>query len=428
MNIKDRKTLFLTIAAATAVICVVALFFFRMDVVIGVVKKGIGILTPFIYGAVMAYLLRPVCLFFEKQLGKLLDRNNTGKHAGRIRMLSILLSLVLLFACLILLLLLVVPELITSISGLISHLPQALERFETWLASLDNGETSHEIVSSIQTSLDTLSDRLFSFLQTDVLPHLQTVVTNVTSSFMGILTVAKNFGLGCIISAYILGSWERFVCQCKLIVYAVFSKQTADWIKKEIRFMDRMFSGFIHGKLLDSLIIGILCFLFTSIAGMPYAMLVSVIVGVTNVIPFFGPYLGAIPSAILILTVSPGKCVVFLIFIIILQQFDGNLLGPAILGDRLGLSGFWILFSILVFGALWGVVGMLIGAPVFAVLYDLIRSWITAKLRKREEIAMLETYDRQFHPPAEEKSGSVRQKIAEIIESLQKKAGDHQDK
>ena len=157
-----------------------------------------------------------------------------------------------------------------------------------------------------------------------------------------------------------------------------------------------MFIGFITGKLLDSAIMGGICFVFCWAVGMPYTVLVSVIVGVTNMIPFFGPYLGAIPSAILILTESPYKCVLFLVFIIILQQIDGNVIGPHILGDKLGLSGFWVLFAILFFGSLWGLVGILIGVPLFAVIYDLAQKLIALCLQKRRQTKLLEDYREQF--------------------------------
>ena len=307
-----------------------------------------------------------------------------------------MLSLILMLVFLTLLVLAVLPELINSISRLLSQLPSALDQFEIWIQSLDKGDISHEIVTSIETTLDTLSENLTSFLQTDLLPYLQTIVSDVTSSFMDILNIVKNFGLGCIISAYILGSWERFCMQIKLIVYAVFPKRAADWIREEIHYTDRMFSGFIHGKLLDSLIIGISCFIFCTIVRMPYTMLITIIIGVTNIIPFFGPYLGAIPSAVLVLTVSPSKCLLFVVFIIVLQQIDRNLLNPRILGNKLGLSSFWILFSILFFGSMWGFIGMLVGTPLFAVLYDLIRRLTVFLLNKRGQHSLEEEYRKKY--------------------------------
>ena len=399
MKLKNQKEFLWLIAVSTAVICLVILLFFKTGIFTRAIGNLISLLMPFIYGAVIAYLLRPVCLFFEKLLTRLFDRKHTGKRKGLCRALSVVIGILLMFLVLLLLINAVLPELISSVTSLLNGLPGAVRNFEEWMQSLSTGEQTNELITGIQTSLNTLYEKLSSFLQSDLLPYLETLVPGVTSSFMDLLGVLKNFGLGCIISAYLLGSWEKYICQLKLITYAVFPRKAADWIKKEVRLTDRLFSGFITGKLLDSLIIGIICFVFCCIVNMPYTMLISIIVGVTNIIPFFGPYLGAIPSAILVLTVSPVKCVVFVVFIIVLQQLDGNVIGPAIIGDKLGLSGFWILFSILFFGSLWGIVGMLAGAPLFAVLYDLVREYVTVKLNKKDESEMLTEYRDKYPRP-----------------------------
>ncbi len=378
MNTQNRKNILLTVAAATAIICMVVLLFFRTSVYTGILGRIVGIFQPFIYGAVIAYLLRPVCEKLEQKL-----------HMKR--GLSILLSVVGMFVLITLLLVAVIPELIASITELISGLPAAAAQMESWLSALL--EEQSELLEMAESTLNVTTQSLGEFLQTHVLPQLRNIMNNMSTGFSGVLNVVKNFVLGTIIAIYLLGSWEKFGLQLKMLVYAVFPHKVADWIGKEARFTDEKFSGFIFGKLVDSLIIGILCFIFMLIARMPYAMLISIIVGVTNIIPFFGPYLGAIPSAILILTVSPVRCVVFVVFIIILQQLDGNVIGPKILGDKLGLSAFWILFSILVFGSLWGVLGMLIGAPVFAVLYDIVRSFVLDSLAQKKELKILQEYE-----------------------------------
>ena len=394
---KRFRNLLLTVGAVVAVICLVIMFFFRHSAFTGLTARLASILSPFICGAVIAYILLPVCRIIERWLARLIGKISKKDHSGLIRLCAIVLSLVLMLFVILFLLLMILPELINSISGIVSQLPDVVQRFSDWIAALDTGDpAAHEIVSGVQDVTETVTDYLQNFLQKTVLPNLQTLITGITSSFMGILNVVKNFGLGCIISAYFLGSWEKFAAQGKLAVYAIFPQRAADWIRKEVHYTDRMFNGFIHGKLLDSLIIGILCFIFCAVTNMPYAVLISVIVGVTNIIPFFGPYLGAIPSAILVLTVSPVKCLVFLIFVILLQQFDGNILGPSILGDQLGISGFWILFSILFFGSVWGLIGMLIGVPVFAVLYDLIRSFLTMCLQKRGRTDLVDSYHEKF--------------------------------
>ena len=189
-----------------------------------------------------------------------------------------------------------------------------------------------------------------------------------------------------------MGSKEKFFGQAKKTVYAAMDIKRANAFIEDIRFVHRTFGGFISGKLLDSLIIGIICFVCLNWMKMPYVLLVSVIVGVTNVIPFFGPFIGAIPSAFLILLVSPMKCLYFLIFIVLLQQFDGNILGPKILGQSTGLPSFWVLFSILLFGGLFGFVGMIIAVPLFAVIYRLTATYVSSALRKKDLSARTEDY------------------------------------
>ena len=406
IDIKRLKAALIGIGAAACVICIIVLFFFKNSLFSGAAKTAVLIAEPFIYGFVIAYLLVPVCEFLERLLARIFKPKVKGTqkfHAG-IRLAAILLSIAFLLLLIIFLVMAVLPEVVTSLSSLISQIPPAIARFRQWLEGLDTSEMSHELVTIIENAVNTISDKVSGFLKGDLLPYLQSLVTSVTTGFLGVLDVVKNFGLGCIISAYLLMGREKFLAQAKLVVYALFPRRLADWIREEVHYTDRMFSGFIHGKLLDSLIIGLLCFAFTLITRMPYAVLVSIVVGVTNIIPFFGPYLGAIPSAIIILTVSPVKCLIFVVFIILLQQVDGNIIGPRILGDRMGLSGFWILFSILIFGSLWGFVGMVIGVPVFAVIYDIIRDLTFIGLRKRNQNDMACEYRKAYAGP----SGSAR--------------------
>ena len=400
MNNEEKKQIKKTLilfAAAIILLCLILTLFFRTSAVTGAFGRAASILEPFFWGLAIAYLLNPVCEYAEGMLTRLEAKVSKKHRPGLIRMGGILAALLLLFAIAVLFILAVLPQMITSISSLLGQLPQSIKDFQLWIETFAQGDTSNELILAVQEVSDTLGERLQEYLKTDLLPNLTTVVSRVTNSFMGILSVLKNFGLGCIIAAYILGSREKFLAQANMILYGLFPPRAADWIRDEVRFSDQMFSGFIRGKILDSLIIGLICLVFTLIARIPYAVLISVIVGVTNIIPFFGPYIGAIPSALLILTVSPAKCLVFVVFIIILQQIDGNYIGPAILGDRLGISGIWILFAIMVFSSLWGILGMLIGVPVFAVIYDLIRKLIYRCLRGRGQEKLIEDYDKNFH-------------------------------
>ena len=221
-----------------------------------------------------------------------------------------------------------------------------------------------------------------------------------------------------------LASWEKFGAQAKIMLYGLVSEKPADWIYNEMKLTNSLFGGFISGKLVDSAIIGVICFVVCMLLNMPYALLVSVIVGITNIIPFFGPYLGAVPSAILILTESPYKCVVFIIFIIILQQIDGNVIGPKILGDKIGVSSFWILFAILFFGSYWGVIGMIVGVPLFGVIYDLAKRIIRFGLNKHGREDMMEEYIREFETDSEKDKNEEKKKKNRFTGFLKKKGAN----
>ena len=209
---------------------------------------------------------------------------------------------------------------------------------------------------------------------------------------MGALVFLKNFLIGAMISIYLLYGKESYVAQGKRLLYCLFSTQTTNNIIRDLQYVDKTFGGFIIGKVLDSLIIGILCYIGTTILNLPYALLVSVIVGVTNVIPFFGPYIGAVPSAVLILLVNPIQCIYFVIFILLLQQFDGNFLGPKILGGSTGLSSFMVIVAILVGGGLFGIFGMFVGVPACAIICTVIRNGIQSRLEKKKMPIDLESY------------------------------------
>ena len=219
-----------------------------------------------------------------------------------------------------------------------------------------------------------------------IAPNIKNLGNLATTLYNGVFSVMRflfEFMIGIIISIYLMSSKELFSGQSKKIAYALFEENKANHLIRNMRFVHKTFIGFLSGKIVDSIIIGILCFLGTSFLEIPYAILVSVIVGVTNIIPFFGPYLGAIPCAILILMISPIHCLYFVIFIIILQQIDGNIIGPKILGNSTGISSFWVIFAITIFGGLFGIPGMVIGVPVFAIIYAGFRSYFHRMLRKK---------------------------------------------
>lgn len=342
------------------------------------------ILSPVIYGIVFAYLLTPVINNIEsKLLLPLFSKTSemTSKKKKGMRGLSITITIILVIFLINGFFSILIPNLISSITSISIQFPyyvQNLTRFaEKYL------EDNPDIERIFVQILDTYSGEFNNFLNNSIISQMESLVKTVSLSLISVMKSLWNLIIGLIISIYVLASKETFSGQAKKIMYAVFSTKTANSLIKDFRFVSDTFIGFISGKIIDSAIIGVICFAGTSILEMPYALLISVIVGVTNIIPFFGPYLGAIPSAIIILMVNPVKCLYFIIFILILQQVDGNLIGPKILGESTGLSGFWVIFSITIFGGLLGVPGMIIGVPFFAVLYAMVRRIIDHLLIKR---------------------------------------------
>lgn len=329
-------------------------------------------LRAILLGAVMAYLLYPLTRFAEQ----FLLFHNVKKSTAR--GLSTAFSTLVLLAVLAIFIAVIVPELLQNLPDLIQNLPGMIQSsFHQLTAFLE----AHGQDAGMLTDLSNRITAAFtSWIQDDPLSTLLDLVTRMVDVAKSML----NFVIGIIVMVYLLMSRDQFVGQGKKLLFALVKRRsTCDRILKHLRAINQIFSGFVSGKLLDSLIIGILCGIVLSILNMPYTMLISVTVGITNIIPVFGPFFGAIPSALLLLLTDPGKCLVFIIFIVILQQVDGNIIGPKILGDSTGLSAFWVLFALLLFNHLMGFWGMLLGVPLFASFYYLIRELINSLLRKK---------------------------------------------
>ena len=391
----DRKYLNWGLTAFL-VICGVLVFYdtiFRNSVLFEYLNKLIGILSPVCYGFAMAYLLTPVVNWFER---KLFPKGGRGSWP---RSISIAITWVLVAVGFYVLMSILLPQLYTSILTLVANAEKYYNTIVTWIQKFleDNPTAKIWLTSVVQ---DYYED-LLGWVTNKVLPQAQTAITVFTSGLVGGVVGVVQFLLdllvGVIVSVYLLATKEHFAATgCKL-AYSLFSQKRAEQIIRGTKAVNRIFSGFFRGKLLDSLIIGILCFIFSSIFQFPYAPLVSVVVGVTNVIPFFGPFLGAIPCAFIILLDSPIKCFYFVIFILVLQQFDGNILGPKILGDSTGLSSFWVIVAILVGGGMWGVIGMFVGVPLFACIYTGIRKFSAWRLEQKG--LPIHSYNYRTHRP-----------------------------
>lgn len=388
--------------AAIALIAVLGYFFlYRIGDIWAALGAVMNILKPFVYGAVIAYILTPGCNKLERLLRRIpwIKKAKPGLVSG----LSILIAMLLALAIVWVLIMLVIPQVWNSVVGIANAVPGELASVNAWL---------HNVLADRpewQESWDNFSGRITAeitdWLKTDLLSSMGAMISGLGSQVTVFFGVVKNLFLGILISVYILASRKKFAAQSRMLLRGVFRGRAADMIEEEVRYADRMFNGFLMGKLLDSAIIGALCFIGTTVMGIQSAALVSVIVGITNIIPFFGPFIGAIPCALLIFLENPLHCLYFIIFVVILQQLDGNVIGPKILGNSTGLSSFWVMFAILLFGGLWGITGMIVGVPLCAVLYDIARRLIRFGLKKHGQSGIAEAYDRDFHPAAEEKKG-----------------------
>lgn len=374
-------------------VCAVLVFFdtfYQNGVLQRFLSKLASILAPVLYGAAIAYLLTPVMSWLEKtiQAGwkKLFPKRELKPRSGGLRLVSILLTEAVVIFLLYLLMSVLIPQLMDSVTTLINNAEAYYRKVYDWADGLLDSE--NEIAVWLAGLITERYTDGMAFLTDKVLPWAQKAVVPLTngiwSGIRGAVGFAFDLIVGIIVSIYLMGMKEKSLARCCKAVYAVLPEQRADAVMRGTRTADHIFSGFVRGKLLDSLIIGIICFIGCSLMNMPYTPLVSVVVGVTNIIPFFGPFLGAVPSAFLILLVSPKQCLIFVIFIVVLQQFDGNILGPKILGDATGISSFWVIVAILVGGGFGGVLGMFLGVPVFACVQELVKFLMDRRLRRRD--------------------------------------------
>lgn len=348
------------------------------------ISNTINILMPVVFGLVTAYLLTPVLNFVEQKIlipfYNFCKIKDSKKRKSAIRGTGILITCFLFVALIYLLIFMLMSQIVPSVESIISNFDTYSDNVVAWITKLleDNPNFGAYVIKTF----DQYSSQLETWLQ-EIVPNTLALIKTVSLSVINVFSYLWDFIIGFIISIYVLASKETFAAQSKKILYAFFERDTANITIRNFRFTHQTFIGFFGGKIIDSIIIGIMCFIGTSIMQTPYAALVSIIIGVTNVIPFFGPFLGGIPCTILIFVVDPVhplNSIYFAIFILLLQQFDGNILGPKILGDATGLTGFWVIFSITFFGGLFGILGMVAGVPIFSVIYAAIRSIINTRL------------------------------------------------
>ena len=381
-------TVFLTVAACIS-------FFFMLyhwSDISKVIDTIFVSAQPITIGLVLTYLLMPVKNFVEKPvLDWLLSKKVEKKKAKAwARAIGITGALIFLFVIIAILIAMMVPALVTSVVGLVESMPGYVESFVAWIEETGVGDST--FAAWVGETIISISDELQNWAKTELLPLAQQYIAQITSGVFSLIKAILNFLIGIIVVVYVMSIQETLLGQCKKVIYALFPARKANIVIKTIRKSNEIFGGFVIGKIIDSAIIGMIAYFGCSILQIPSAILVAFIIGVTNIIPFFGPFIGAVPSVLLVLIQSPIHGLYLAIFILVLQQVDGNIIGPKILGDKTGLASFWVLFSILIAGGLFGFFGMVLGVPVFAVLYYIWQQYIIYRMKKKNLSPKTEDY------------------------------------
>ena len=385
----------LRIIAVSLVLLVIVQVLVNLDTLSGLLKALTGMGESVLYGFVFAYLLNPFVRLVDRFLFPMLKKRMKKERSAWV--LSRVTGIVFAFAMGVLivwlLLVLILPQLGESLIRLVNSLPGYYRSVEAWVLRLLDEYPQILVYADqiLQRTYDFLADFLRNGIDS-LLSSLQNIVVGVTSSAVAIITGLVNMVIGLIIAVYVLYSKDQFRAQSKKLLVAMCRPETADRWMEYGRQVDQIFNSFIIGKLIDSLIVGVLCYIGTTVMGAPYGVLIATIIGITNLIPYFGPIIGTVPCAVLILLDDPMTCVYFVIFILVLQQIDGNIISPRIMSGTVGVSGFWVLVSLAIGGGLFGIVGMLLSVPVFAVIYLLLADRVNRTLRRKGRSTVTDEY------------------------------------
>ena len=377
-NTKYNTVSVYTILTFTACLVVYAILF-NFTILGKIIKTFLSVSAPITWGLVIAYLVNPIMVWTEKRVKKLIERKKPHPKVNRI--ISTAIAMLLFVTVISALLAIILPQVLKSITSIFENVGVYINNCRDWINSLSNKYP--ELVKNANEQISTLEIDVNEFVG-NLLPKVGDFMVVITDRTFGFLIGIKDFLIGMIVAVYFLYDKEHFLAQLKKLTYAMLPEKAATGFFRVCTRTNSSISGFVSGKIVDSIIIGFLCFICMSVMKLDFAVLISVIIGITNVIPFFGPFIGAIPSGLLLLVSSPKQVIPFAILILIIQQLDGNVIGPKILGQSTGISAFWVLFSILVGGGLFGFAGMILGVPVFAVVYSLISEYINYRLKLKD--------------------------------------------
>lgn len=375
-------TLFGVVAAAIVLVFILL----KMELIFDIVGRIFTILSPILIGLLFAYLLNPIVERIEKITYKLVDKfqkkfiKNIRNKKKISRIFAITLTYLIALITIILFFKFVLPSLFESLNMMLTNIPMYINNIYDYLKGVL--KSNSELVSLV----DKLNTNIMDYVTNIMVPSMDTIIANITLGISSFLKWVVNILIGIIVSVYLIYDKDSFVIGTKKVLRAILPDRAYDTTMTTIGYCDKIFGGFMIAKIIDSIIIGILTFLITSIFKIPYALIISVIVGITNIIPYFGPFIGAVPCVVLLLLIDPTKSLTFAILIFLIQQFDGNILGPKLIGNKTGIKSFWVLFSILLFGGLFGFIGMIFGVPVFAVIYSVLNNLINKRLDIKKSV------------------------------------------
>lgn len=411
-----------TIAVYTAIVLLAGVlfvfFFLKFDEIGGALSKVLKICAPLIYGAFLAYILKPLVKLYEEKVFRS-DPNKPGLSRTSRRILSVSAAMLTFFLFLILFIWMILPHLVDSVKELGAKLPSYIESLQEFADSIAaNGGIFATAVNTILTYINDFVDRSYDLLS-EYLPKLTERLQSVASAVFDIV-------LGVIFAVYFLAAKERISSQAKKFIRAFFPDRYYQSILETVTLADRTFGRYFTGAILDSILVGVICFIMMQILRMPYSPLISVIIGVTNIIPIFGPFIGAVPSAIILFVHQPVLAIYFILMILVLQQIDGNIIAPRIHGASTGLAPVWVIVSITLMSGLFGVVGMFIGVPVFSVIYVIVKRKIEEKLMKKsmpvDTLAyMSETNRRLYESKGADTGKSKKEKFKEFFSNFRSK-------
>lgn len=397
---KLREQLSKGLGILVVIISGIILYFLmlRLTDIVEAMSVVTAILMPIIYGAVIAYLLNPLAMkvdgyvydFLTKKL-KWEETHSQGAPKKVSRAIGVIVSMCFFLSVVFLLISLIIPELVDSVQNLMETLPAQISAFSATISAIQIQDG--EMVELIEYAYTEVVGYAKTWIQSELLLQVNSWMSNITVGVIAFVGWIFDFIMGIILAAYLLLSKEKFLNQMKKTIYAMLPVSKANITLHIMKKSNDIFGGFIIGKIIDSMLMGMITFVAMQIMNMPYGLLISVIVGVTNIVPYFGPIIGAVPCALLVLLQSPIQCLYFVIYIIILQQVDGNIIGPKILGDSTGLSAFWVIFSILLGSGLFGFVGMIMGVPTFAVIYYIVKMFLEQRLEGKDLPPESECYD-----------------------------------